>query len=55
MRRITWYRLLAVAVMLTPMAGRAQAPPAQRPQATVRELATIEGMLNGYAVRVGAH
>ena len=43
MQRITWYALLAVVALMAPIAGRAQAPQAQVPQAKVRELATIEG------------
>ena len=45
MQRIKWYGLLAVAALVAPIAGRAQAPRAQIPQATVRELATIEGQV----------
>jgi Tol biopolymer transport system component len=48
MQRITWYLLLAVGVLVAPIAGRAQAPKAQAPQATVRELATIDGDVKGF-------
>src|SRR3989304_5846433 len=51
MRHITRYRLLAigiVGVLSTSITGRAQAPQARAPQATVRELATIEGDTNGF-------
>jgi Tol biopolymer transport system component len=48
MRQITWFRLVAVGVLFTSIAGWAQAPQAQTPQATVRELATIEGDVNGF-------
>ncbi len=46
MRYITWYRLLAAGVagvLLPSIAGWAQAPKTPAPQATVRELAAIEG------------
>jgi Tol biopolymer transport system component len=48
MQRITWYGLLAVVALGAPIAGRAQAPQVV-PQAKVREIATIEGMVNGFA------
>jgi hypothetical protein len=53
MRHITGSRLLAagiVVVLWTSGAGWAQGPQGQAPVATVRELATLEGMVNGYAV-----
>src|SRR5437588_416174 len=55
MHRIMWYAVLAVAALAAPIAGRAQAPntqspKAQAPQAKVRELATIDGTVNGYPV-----
>jgi len=55
MQRITWYVVLAVAALVAPLAGGAQAPKTEEsktqiPQAPVRELATIEGMVNAYPV-----
>ena len=50
MQRFTCYRLLAVAVLSTTIAGQTQAPRSPVPEAKVRELATIEGMVNGYPV-----
>jgi Tol biopolymer transport system component len=50
MQRISWYRLLAVVVLSTTVAGQTQAPRASAPEAKVRELATIDGMVNGYPV-----
>ena len=49
MKQVTWCALLAV-VGLGAIAGRIQDAQAQIPRATVRELATIEGMVNGYPV-----
>jgi dipeptidyl aminopeptidase/acylaminoacyl peptidase len=49
MKRITWCALL-IAALVMPIVSRAQAPKAPIPQATVRELATIDGMVNAYAV-----
>jgi hypothetical protein len=39
--------VLAVGVLFTSIAGRAQTPGAQLPQAKVRELATLDGDVNG--------
>jgi Tol biopolymer transport system component len=50
MQRITWYGLLAVVALTAPIAGRAQAPQAQVPKATVRELATIEGGVRAWVL-----
>ena len=47
-QRLRWCRLLAVVALLVPITGRAQAPKASAPQAKVRELATIEGDVNGF-------
>ena len=52
MQRITWYLLLAVGVLVAPIAGRAQAPKAQAPQAKVREIATIPDVDVGAAERM---
>jgi Tol biopolymer transport system component len=49
MKQVTWCALLAV-VGLGAIAGCIQDAQAQIPRATVRELATIEGMVNGYPV-----
>lgn len=48
MQRVPWYGVLAVVALVAPIAGRAQAPQARLPQATVRELATIEGAVSGF-------
>jgi Tol biopolymer transport system component len=48
MQHITWYRLLAVGVLAAPIVAGAQAPNAQVPAAKVREVATIEGDVNGF-------
>jgi dipeptidyl aminopeptidase/acylaminoacyl peptidase len=44
MQRITWYALLAVAALLAPIAGEAQAPKAADPQPNIKEIATIPGV-----------
>src|SRR5260370_34841706 len=48
MHRITWYAVLPLVALAAPIAGRAQAPKAQAPQAKVRELATIDGDVTGF-------
>ena len=48
MQRISWYSLTTVIALVTLGGGPVQAR--QTPPATVRELATVEGMVNGYAV-----
>jgi Tol biopolymer transport system component len=48
MQRITSYLLLAVGALVAPLAVRAQAPKAPIPEATVRELATIEGNVSDF-------
>ncbi len=48
MRHLAWYASLALAALLTPVAGGAQAQTDQAPRATVRELATVEGYVDGF-------
>jgi Tol biopolymer transport system component len=50
MQPITWYPLLAAAVLSTTIAGQSQAPRAPMPEAKVRELATIEAETSGWGV-----
>src|SRR5437868_5864338 len=51
MQRITWYRLLAAGLVTAPIVSRWHTAPAQQarmPEATVRELATIDGAVKGF-------
>ncbi len=48
MQRISWYRALVIALLSTSIAAQAQAPKASAPQASVRELATIEENVIGF-------
>jgi Tol biopolymer transport system component len=55
MQRITWYFLLAIAALVTPPPGRAQAPAAQMPRANVRELVTVDGLTSGFVLLPGGN